>query len=108
MTISGKVSRWHAVHGISLGTTYSELERINGRSFPISWGSDQGNVVLSWNGGLLETDLKENGVFVWFDDALSNNAARNEMSHSIAVLKATKKKQERCVNQITWKFPYHR
>lgn len=36
-TISGKVSRWHAVHGISLGILYSELARINGKPFPISW-----------------------------------------------------------------------
>jgi hypothetical protein len=56
VTISGKASRWHAVHGISLGMPYSDLARINGKLFPISWGTDEGNVVFSWNGGPLDKD----------------------------------------------------
>ncbi len=38
VTISGQASRWHAVHGISLGMLYSELARVNGKPSPISWG----------------------------------------------------------------------
>jgi hypothetical protein len=39
------------------------------------FGKLQGSVVLSWNGGLLERDLKGEGhVFIWLDDAPSNNA----------------------------------
>ncbi len=105
VTISGKVSRWHAVHDISLGTTYSELERLNGKPFSISGGTDQGNVVLSWNGGLLERELKDRGVvFIWFDNTVSNT--RSESSGTDGrVLKSTKKRQERSVNRVSWKFP---
>jgi len=97
VTISGKASRWHAVHGISLGMLYSELARINGKSFPISWGTDQGNVVLSWNGGLLDKDLKD--VSVWFDDLPSSHATKKEASSV-----GGSANQKRRVNQITWGF----
>jgi hypothetical protein len=50
-----------------------ELARINGKPFPISWGTDQGDLVFSWNGGLLDKDLKD--VSVWFDD-LPGNATK--------------------------------
>jgi len=108
VTISGKTSHWHAVHGISLGTSYSELERLNGRPFQVSWGTDQGSVLLSWKGGLLERDLKGEGhVFIWLDDAPSSNAGLSGTSQkSDAPSKAAKGKQERRVNQIAWEFPY--
>ncbi len=108
VTISGKTNRWHAVHDISLGTSYSELERLNGRPSPVSWGTDQGSVVMSWNGGLLERDLKGEGhVFIWLDDAPSNNAGPSGTSQkSDTASKAAKGKQERRVNQILWEFPY--
>jgi len=96
VSVSGKASRWHAVHGISLGMPYSELARINGKPFPISWGTDQGSVVLSWNGGLLDKDLKD--VSVWFDD-LPNNATKKEASGV-----GGRANQKRRVNQITWGF----
>jgi hypothetical protein len=97
VTISGKASRWHAVHGISLGMRYSELARINGKPFPISWGTDQGNVVFSWNSGLLDKDLKD--VSVWFDDLPSSNATKKEASSV-----GGSANQKRRVNQITWGF----
>jgi len=97
VSVSGKASRWHAVHGISLGMPYSELSRINGKPFPISWGTDQGNVVLSWNGGLLDKDLKD--VRVWFDDLPTGHATKKEAS-SIG----GSANQKRRVNQIAWGF----
>lgn len=106
-TISGKTSRWHAVHGISLGTSYSELEQLNGRPFPVSWGTDEGSVVKSWNGGLLELDLKGKGrVLIWLDDAPSNAGLSGTSQKSDKASKAAKGKQERRVNQIAWEFPY--
>jgi hypothetical protein len=105
VTISGKTSRWHAVHGVSLGTSYSELERLNGKAFPISSG-EQGSVVLSWNGGLLENDLRRDGeVFIWFDETASNSprAGANPQKDGNAVSSI----QERRVNQMVWLFPYH-
>jgi len=96
-TISGKASLWHAVHGISLGMSYSELARINGKAFPISWGTDQGNVVISWNGGLLDKDLRD--VWIWFDD-LPSGATTKEASSL-----GGRAQQKRRVNQIRWSFP---
>jgi hypothetical protein len=97
VTISGNASRWHAVHGISLGMLYSDLARINGKPFPISWGTDQGSVVFSWNGGPLDKDLKD--VWVWFDD-LPRNATLKDAS-----ILGSSANQKRRVNQIIWRFP---
>lgn len=98
VTVSGKASRWHAMHGISLGMSYSELARINGKPFPISWGTDMGSVVLSWTGGLLDTDLKN--VSVWFDDNMPSNTTKKEASSVDG-----RAHLRRRVNQITWGFP---
>lgn len=97
VTISGKASRWHAVHGISLGMWYGELVRINGKPFPISWGTDMGSVVPSWNRGMLDKDLKD--VSVWFDDLPSSSATKKDASSLGASAN-----QKRRVNQITWGF----
>jgi hypothetical protein len=107
VTISGKTSRWHAVHGISLGTSYTELERLNGKPFPVSWGTDQDSVVLSWNGGQLEIALKGEGqVFVWLDQPPSNSAGPSGTSQKGSNgLKGPRGKQERRVDQIAWEFP---
>ena len=60
--IEGNSSRWHAAHGISLGTSLSELQRLNGRPFPISgYGTDQPGAILSWRDGSLEKDLQGSG-----------------------------------------------
>jgi len=96
-TISGKASLWHAVHGISLGMSYSELARINGKPFPISWGTDMGSVVPSWNGGLLEKDLRN--ASIWFDD-LPPHTTRKE-----AFSVGGRLQERRRVNQISWGFP---
>ncbi len=62
--IRGKKSRWHAVHGISLGTTSTELEHINGR--PFRWtlmndGTDMAQELISWRGGSLEKEFQGDG-----------------------------------------------
>ena len=106
VTISGKTSRWHAVHDVSLGTSYSELERLNGKPFPISSGA-QGDVVLSWNGGLLEADLRRDGeVFIWFDDTASNSprpgATRQKDGNAVNPIRG---ERGRRVNQMVWIFP---
>jgi len=59
--IEGKKSRWHAVHGISLGTSSTELEHINGR--PFRWtlkndGTDMAEELISWRGGSLEKEFQ--------------------------------------------------
>lgn len=56
--ISGSESRWHFVHGISLGMTLEKLEAINGNAFEMAgWGWDYGGTIYDWRGGVLATDL---------------------------------------------------
>lgn len=68
-SIHGRVSRWHAVHRISLGTTLTRLQRINGRRFRFDLrndGTDMANELISWHGGSLEKDLQGEGrVILW-------------------------------------------
>jgi hypothetical protein len=82
-----------------------ELERLNGKAFPISDG-EQGRVVLSWNGGLLGTDLRRGGdVFIWFDESTSNSSTSPTKDANAA--KPTGGEQVLRVNQVVWLFPAH-
>jgi hypothetical protein len=63
-SIRGKASHWHAVHGISLGTTLTQLECVNGRPFRfdlVGDGTDMAHDEISWHGGSLEKDLQGEG-----------------------------------------------
>jgi hypothetical protein len=63
-SIRGTASRWHAVHGISLGTTLTELQRANGRPFRfdlVGDGTDMAHDEISWHGGSLEKDFRGEG-----------------------------------------------
>jgi len=65
--IWGKKSLWHGVQGITLGTSVSELERLNGRPFRfelIHAGTDMAQEAISWRGGLLEKEFQGNGHIV--------------------------------------------
>jgi len=58
LTIRGSKSRWKALHGVSLGTTLKQLERLNGRPFHMAgYGWDYSGTVLSWDKGTLTRDL---------------------------------------------------
>jgi hypothetical protein len=60
--VRGSTTVWTTAHGISLGTSLRELERINGRSFTLlGFGWDYEGTVSSWNKGVLENDLEGNG-----------------------------------------------
>jgi len=62
--IMGKKSRWHTVHGITLGTSAPELERLNGRPFRFALtndGTDMAKETISWRGGLLEKEFQGDG-----------------------------------------------
>jgi hypothetical protein len=53
-------SRWRTTHGITLGTTLKELERLNGKPFLLlGFAWDYSGTVISWNGGMLAQELKE-------------------------------------------------
>jgi len=65
----GKKSRWHGVHGVSLGTTLIQLQRINSRPFRLELlndGTDMRNELISWHGGSLENEFQGEGrVILW-------------------------------------------
>jgi hypothetical protein len=65
--IWGKKSFWHGVHGITLGTSVSELERLNGRPFRFALtndGMDMAEETISWQGGRLEKEFQGNGRII--------------------------------------------
>jgi hypothetical protein len=60
VTISGTKSLWTTVHGISLGRTLKELERLNGKPFVLfGFAWDYAGTISSWDGGSLAAELKE-------------------------------------------------
>jgi hypothetical protein len=112
MTIRGRKSRWKAEHGISLGTSLNELERLNGRPFRLTgfyW--DYSGTVTSWDKGVLEEDLQAPGrVVLRLSEAtetkLSEKESREvagdgEFSSSHPVMQKANPK----VYEIVWAFP---
>lgn len=56
--LRGSRSRWQMPHGISLGTTLQELERLNGRPFTLAgFGWDYAGVITDWKNGALDSAL---------------------------------------------------
>jgi len=56
--IEGTISRWKAVHNITLGTSLKDLERWNGRPFQLSgFGWDYSGTITSWQNGSLTADF---------------------------------------------------
>jgi hypothetical protein len=52
----GGACQWKTAQGITLGTSLVQLERLNGHLFHVAgFGWDYGGMVLSWDGGRLET-----------------------------------------------------
>jgi hypothetical protein len=79
-SIRGDKSRWHGAHGVSLGMTSSELERINGRPFRLTLlhdGTDMAEEQISWRGGLLEKEFQGEGhVTLWLIRSATNVTKR--------------------------------
>jgi hypothetical protein len=64
--IRGKQSRWQVGPSISLNTSLTQLEQLNGRPFTLAgFGWDYAGVVTSWNGGALDSALA--GVKLYLD-----------------------------------------
>jgi hypothetical protein len=64
--LRGDRSRWEVGPGISLSTSLSQLEQLNGRPFTLAgFGWDYAGVVTSWNGGALDSSLA--GVKLYLD-----------------------------------------
>jgi len=109
-TIRGKVSRWHAVHGISLRTTLPELERINGRPFRFTLtgnGTDMSEEHISWQGGLLEKDFQGNGRIILSLASLPTKETTQKRPSDFAgeSNQSAVRRQNLYVDSITWEFP---
>ncbi len=58
LIIRGERTRWQLPHGITLGTTLQELERLNGHPFVLAgFGWDYAGVITDWKGGALDSAL---------------------------------------------------
>jgi hypothetical protein len=53
--------KWHTKEGVTLGTTFTALENLNGRPFEIvPWDMDYGGNVTDWKGGQLARAFNDN------------------------------------------------
>lgn len=88
VTVGSKQTRWRVIPGVSIGTSLSELERLNGRPFKLlgfMW--DYAGTVMGWEGGRLDSLWRggpENQVLVWL--RLSPDSAGYASSHSREVV----------------------
>lgn len=108
--IMGKKNRWHGVHGITLGTSASELERLNGRPFRITLkndGTDMAEELISWRGGLLEKAFQgDSRVILELEYSQAKPAKQAvpgdfEVDSDSPVWRA----QNPHVSRMTWLFP---
>jgi hypothetical protein len=109
-TIRGKASRWHAVYGISLGTTLSELERINGRPFHYAMtndGTDMAEEHISWQRGLLEKDFQGDGRIILSLVGPPIHDPLQKGPHDFAgdSNEPAMRKRNLHIGSITWEFP---
>jgi hypothetical protein len=66
LILRGRRSEWTVGPGISLGTSLTQLERLNGRPFTLAgFGWDYAGVITEWGGGLLDSALA--GVKLYLD-----------------------------------------
>jgi hypothetical protein len=66
LILRGARSRWQVGPGVSLGTSLSDLERLNGRPFILSgFGWDYAGIITDWKGGALDSALA--GVALYLD-----------------------------------------
>jgi len=108
--IRGKKSQWHGAHGISLGTTLLELQRINGRPFGfalVNDGTDIANEQMSWHGGSLEKDFQGAGrVILWLEGSPGNRTTSNRpMDFSGESNTPRIRKMNLRVSSMVWIFP---
>ncbi len=108
--IRGKKSRWHGVHGVSLGTTLMELQHINGRPFGfalVNDGTDMADERISWHGGSLEKDFQGTGhVILWLEGLPDKRTVPSgPMDFSGESNTSRIRKMNLCVSSMTWIFP---
>lgn len=103
--IQGESSLWKTAEGVSLGTTLSELESLNGKPFELlglAW--DFGGGVTNWNGGKLEgltLRLDASPEASYTDEEASQILGDQQVSSDNLVMR----KVNPAVFQITVSFP---
>jgi hypothetical protein len=108
--IYGEKSLWHTTEGITLGTSLTELELLNGRPFRlIGFDIDYQGTVLSWNGGLLESDFKTNyHITIRLKPSSNTNATPEELASlggaELSSDNGAMKKANPKVYEIVWAF----
>ena len=108
--VRGKKSRWHALHGISLGTTSTELEHINGQ--PFLWtvmndGTDMRQGLISWRGGALEKEFQEDGRVILELEGAPTKGALPRSPHESETNSDDPvwRRQNPRVSRMRWLFP---
>jgi hypothetical protein len=109
-SIRGTASRWHAVHGISLGTTLTELQRINGRPFRfdlVGDGTDMAHDEISWHGGALEKYFQGDGTVTLHLVGTPTHATARKGPHDFGGESDTPEIQNLnlYIDEVTWVFP---
>jgi hypothetical protein len=107
--IRGRSSRWHTVHGISLGTTSTELEHLNGRSFRLTLmndGTDMADESISWHGGLLEKEFQGDGrVILWLISSSGKDKRTGPHDFARNSDEPVMRARNFHISEITWVFP---
>lgn len=114
MTVRGGNSRWHTVHGISLGTSLKDLEQLNGRPFFMcGFGWDYSGTITSWEKGQLAAELDAwhgGGALLRIDTAPSSDVSEKEMlevsgDRGFSSHHPIMQKLNPTVYEMTWNFP---
>jgi hypothetical protein len=109
--IWGKKSRWHASHGITLGTSVSELQRLNRRSFRFTLkndGTDMAEECISWRGGSLEKEFQGDGrILLQLESDSAKGAAQRQPFADFVVDSDNPiwRSQNPHISRMTWIFP---
>ena len=104
----GTASAWKFPHGITLGMTMSELERLNGRPFELmGFGWDYGGGISNWKGGALE-DLTKSTPAITLrlnpkDPAPNEVSGERELSSDMPILKRLNPVVDRIM--VTYELP---
>jgi len=111
LIIRGKASRWKTAHEISLGTSLTQLEQINGRPFVLSgFGWDYSGTVESWQNGALSKDLEGNGRVILRLDTEQKSANQADLGQvqgdrPFPSSDAVMQKVNPRIYEIVWEFP---
>jgi len=103
-------SRWHGPHGITIGTSAVELERLNGRPFHFALtndGTDMAQETISWRRGRLEKEFQGDGGIIMEMQWSPRKGAKPKGPSDIEVNSDNSvwRAQNPHITRMTWIFP---